>query len=261
MSKESINSFANHAPKPEWVQEFFDVGEDYWGDNTLNKKNQEPKLKIFFRDGGFTDAKGKSTPLFEIASHLGYRHPTTWGLFLANFTYNKQCRWYIENMDTGIFYSRSQISDLLINTEGVKPDDATSIINAYKRLCALPLGTALDFGFVEMEGKQISTLCRTKCNIEDNRVLLYALYKFTEKCNMDKEFHLSYLYDEEIERDGISPVRIFGLYEEEELKSMLLGLSSAYPNFINATFTNDLKTITLRDKTSDDVLNLFREEM
>lgn len=54
---------------------------------------------------------------------------------------------------------------------------------------------------------------------------------------------------------------MFGLYDEEELKSILLGLSSAYPEFINATFTNDLQTVTLRDKTSDDVLNLFREEL
>ena len=28
---------------------------------------------------------------------------------------------------------------------------------------------------------------------------------------------------------------------------------------INATFTNDLQTITLRDKTSSDVLSLFEE--
>jgi phosphoadenosine phosphosulfate reductase len=40
-----------------------------------------------------------------------------------------------------------------------------------------------------------------------------------------------------------------------------MGLSAAYPEFINATFTNDLKTITLRDKTSDDVLELFKEDM
>ena len=77
---------------------------------------------------------------------------------------------------------------------------------------------------------------------------------------MDREFHLSYLYDESVERDGVSPVRIFGLYEEDELKAKLLGLSSAYPDFINATFTNDLKTITLRDKTPNDVLNLFKED-
>ena len=78
---------------------------------------------------------------------------------------------------------------------------------------------------------------------------------------MDKEFHVSYLFNESVERDGVSPVRIFGLYDEEELKSILLGLSSAYPAFINATFTNDLQTITLRDKTSNDVLNLFKEEL
>lgn len=36
---------------------------------------------------------------------------------------------------------------------------------------------------------------------------------------------------------------MFGLYDEEELKSKLLGLSSAYPEFINAAFANDLKTI------------------
>ena len=76
---------------------------------------------------------------------------------------------------------------------------------------------------------------------------------------MDKEFHVSYLFNESVERDGVSPVRIFGLYDEEELKSILLGLSSAYPEFINATFTNDLQTIMLRDKSGEDVLNLFRE--
>ena len=53
----------------------------------------------------------------------------------------------------------------------------------------------------------------------------------------------------------------WNLYDEEELKTKLIGLSSAYPEFINATFTNDLKTITLRDKTSDDVLELFKEDM
>ena len=91
--------------------------------------------------------------------------------------------------------------------------------------------------------------------------LFYALYKFAEKCNRDKEFHVSYLFNESVERDGVSPVRIFGLYDEKELKSILLGLSSAYPEFINATFTNDLQTITLRDKTSTEVLNLFKEEL
>ena len=44
------------------------------------------------------------------------------------------------------------------------------------------------------------------------------------------------------------------------MKSILLGLSARYPDFIDATFTNDLDKITIKDKTSQDVLNLFKEE-
>lgn len=261
MRKESLNSFANHAPKPEWVHDFFDLGNDYWNsDNGLNQKLQIPMFKKFLRGCGLIDEKGETTLLFDIASspNYGWQSGTTWGLALANFAYNAQCKWYIMNMDIGIYYDRSHISDMLI-AEGVKKDDATSIINAFKRFCKLPLGTVFNFGYVEEKGRQINSLCRTKCVIEDNRIVLYALYVFAEKCNLDKEFRVSYLYDEIVERAGVSPVRIFGLYDEEELKSILLGLSSAYPEFINATFTNDLQTVTLRDKTSNDVLNLFKE--
>lgn len=263
MRKESLNSFANHAPKPEWVQNFFDLGNDYWKSaNGLNPKLQVPMFKKFLRGCGLVDAKGETTLLFDIvsSSKYGWQSGTTWGLALANFAYNVQCKWFITNMDIGKYYDRNYISDMLI-AEGVKKNDATSIINAYKRFCKLPLGTALNFGFVEEKGRQVNSLCRTKCIIEDNRIVLYALYVFAEKCNLDKEIRMSYLYDENVERNGVSPVRIFGLYDEEELKSILLGLSSAYPEFINATFTNDLQTITLRDKTSNDVLNLFKEEL
>ena len=141
--------------------------------------------------------------------------------------------------------------------EDMKEKAANSVIKSFKRIVNTPFGTVLNFGYVTDENDMV----RTKCSISDNRVVLYALYKFAEKCNLDKEFRVSYLYDEDVERDGISPVRILGLYDEEELKSILLGLSSAYPEFINATFTNDLQTITLRDKTSKDVLNLFKEEI
>lgn len=260
MKKESINSFANHAPKPNWVQEFFDLGNEYWEpDNNGLGKNQVPMFKRFLRECGVIDSKTVTTELFEIVSHKGWRDNTTWGLMLSNLAYNRQCRWYIENMDIGIYYERSHISDLLI-AEGVKKDDATSIINAFKRFCELPLGEVLNWGYVEENGRQITSLCRSKCNINDNRIVLYSLFLFKEKCNINNEFHVSYLFDESVQRDGVSPVRLFGLYDEEELRSILLGLSERYPAFINATYTNDLQTISLRDKTSADVLKLFEED-
>ena len=138
MKKASLNSFANHAPKPEWVQGFFDLGNDYWDSdkNTLNKKLQVPMFKKFLRGCGLIDDKGNTTLLFDIvsSSNYGWQNGTTWGLALSNFAYNAQCKWFIMNMDIGIYYNRSHISDMLI-AEGVKKDDATSIINAFKRFC------------------------------------------------------------------------------------------------------------------------------
>lgn len=159
-------------------------------------------------------------------------------------------------MDIGYFYEAALLKERLL-AEDIKVKAAYSVVKSFKRIVGTPFGTVLNFGYVTDDNYMV----RTKCSISDTRVVLYALYKFAEKCNLDKEFRVSYLYDEYVERDGVSPVRIFGLYDEEEMKSILLGLSSAYPEFINATFTNDLQTITLRDKTSYDVLSLFKERL
>jgi phosphoadenosine phosphosulfate reductase len=136
----------------------------------------------------------------------------------------------------------------------VKPKDAKSIAKSYKRLVETPLGTSLHWGFVTDKGD----LIRTKCSVSDPRVVLYGLYKFAEKCNEYKEFTLATLLNDSIDRDGISPTRIFGL-DREDMTPMLLGLTAKYPEFITASFTHDLEKITLaEDKSSEDVLNLFK---
>jgi phosphoadenosine phosphosulfate reductase len=109
-------------------------------------------------------------------------------------------------------------------------------------------------------------------------VVLYGLFKFAEKCNpirMEKpkekltegdkrddykEFTLGTLLNDSIDRDGISPTRIFGL-DREDMTPILIGLSAKYPEFINASFTHDLEKISLSgEKNSSDVLDLFKEE-
>ncbi len=250
----SLNSFADHAPKRDWLVSFFDLKEDFFTDHTLGPMMFD-MFRRFLRDAGLNE-KNHFTPFAELVCELGWETTTSLGLILVNLAMeNPQMAWYINNMDIGHFYEKAQIEDMLVSLD-VKPKDAKSIVKAYKRIVETPIGTSLNFGYVTDED-----MVRTKCIINDNRVVLYALYRFAEKCNLDKEFHVSYLYDESVDRDGISPVRIFGLYDEEELKSILLGLSSAYPAFINASFVNDLQTITLRDKTSEDVLNLFKEDL
>lgn len=251
----SLNSFADHAPKRDWLVSFFELKEDFFTEHTLGPMMYD-MFRRFLRDAGLNE-KNHFTKFAEMISNMGWETDVALGLIMTNLAYeNPQIAWYINNMDIGYFYERSQIEELLVSEE-VKPKDAKSIVKSYKRIMDTPFGTNLNFGYVTDDDDMV----RSKWSMSDNRVLLYALYKFVETCNLDKEFHLSYLFDESVERDGVSPVRMFGLYDEDELKSKLMGLSSAYPEFINATFTNDLKTITLRDKTSADVLELFKEDM
>lgn len=249
----TINCFDDHAPKRDWLVSFFELQNDFFSDHSLGP-NMFTHFKRFLRDAKLIDGN-KCTAFSELVCNIGWENDAALGLILVNLAFeNAQFEWYIKEMDIGIFYDSSEIKERLKALD-IKEKAANSIVKSFKRIVETPFGTVLDFGYTSD-----NDLVRSKCALTDNRVLLYALYKFVEKCNMDNEFHLSYLYDESVERDGISPVRIFGLYDEDDMKSRLLGLSAAYPDFINATFTNDLKTITLRSKTPDDVLDLFRED-
>jgi phosphoadenosine phosphosulfate reductase len=126
-------------------------------------------------------------------------------------------------------------------------------MNAFKRLTENPFGKVLHFGYVTTDGDFV----RTKCSVPDSRVVLYGLFKFAEKCNDYKEFTLTTLLNDGIDRDGVSPTRIFGL-DRDDMIPLLLGLSARYPDFITASFTHDLEKITLsKDKTSSDVLEQF----
>ena len=252
----SINSFTDHAPKRDWLVSFFDLKEDFFTEHTLGPAMFD-FFRRFLRDANLAD-KNHLTDFAMLIDEMGWENEASLGLILVNLAMeNPQIEWYIENLEIGIYYEREKIRERLLEA-GMKEKSADQIIRSYKRIVnETPFGTVLNFGYYSDE----EDLLRTKCVLGDNKVFLYALYKFAEKCNDYKEFHLSYLYDETIERDAVSPVKIFGLYDEEELKSILLGLSAAYPEFINAAFANDLKTITLRDKTSADVLDLFKEEI
>ena len=143
----------------------------------------------------------------------------------------------------------------MLVADGVKSEVAKSICGAFKRLTETHLGTILHFGHVTDDG----CLARTKCSVSDPRVVLYGLFKFAEKCGDYREFALSTLLNDDIERDGVSPTRIFGL-DREDMVPILEGLSVRYSSFINASFTHGLDRITLgADKTPQDVLDLFME--
>ena len=251
----TINCFDDHAPKRDWLVAFFDTKDEFFVDNALGP-NMFTHFKRFLKDAELINGN-KCTEFAYLVDEIGWDSETGLGLMLTNLVNNNaQFEWYVNQMNIDYYYDSKYLKDVLSSLD-LKEKAVNSVIKSYKRIVDTPFGTVLNFGYVSGDD-----FVRWKCRISDNRVVLYALYKFVEKCNLDnREFHLSYLFDEEIERDGTSPVRMFGIYDEEEWKSILLGLSARYPEFINATFTNDLKTISLKDKTSNDVLELFKEEL
>lgn len=250
----SLNSFAGHAPKPEWLRSFFELKEAFFTEHTLGPMMYD-MFRRFLRDASLNE-KNHFTTFAELISQIGWETDIAQGLILTNLVAeNPQIEWYVKTLDVGRAFSRNHVVEMLTAT-GLSDKAAKFIISDFKRLTMTPLGTNLRFGYVTDGGD----LVRTKCTVSDPRVVLYALYKFAEKCNDYKEFTLATLLNDSIDRDGISPTRIFGL-DREDMIPLLIGLSAKYPKFIIASFTHDLEKITLADdKTSSDVLDLFKGE-
>jgi len=252
--KKSLNTMSNHAPKTEWFIAFFEKKNDFFSEHNLGPE-QISFFKRLLKDAGLAE-KNQVTDFAEIISELGWSTDTAQGLILLNLVYkNPQIEWYVIYLDIGRMYARKEAEAMLV-AHDVKPPVAKSICGAFKRLTETPFGTTLRWGYVTEDGD----LVRTKCSVRDPRVVLYGLFKFAEKCNDYKEFTLATLLNDSIDRDGISPTRIFGL-DRDDMTPILLGLSAKYPEFITASFTHDLEKITLaKDKSSQDVLDLFKEE-
>ncbi|GHV54671.1 hypothetical protein FACS1894216_15160 [Synergistales bacterium] len=251
----SLNTFADHAPKFDWVRTFFEQRNKFLDENTLGPM-QISMFKRFLSDAMLI-SKNTVTGFAELVVKTGWESESVWGLILIHLAYNNpQIAWYIKNMNIGTVYLRKDIETML-TALSVSEKDSKSITKAFKRLCELPFGTKLNFGTVTEKGRQIETLARGKSTLADNRVVLYSLYKFAEACEGYYQFTLSRLLDHTIDSAGISPTQIFG-FNRDDMERFLNGLSAKYPDFINATFTHDLDKITLREeKTSADVLELF----
>jgi phosphoadenosine phosphosulfate reductase len=250
----SINSFADHAPKPEWLRSFFDLKNNFLTEHTLGPM-MISMFKRFLRDAELIE-NNKFSKTAQIVDQIGWESESAQGIILSNLAYNPQFEWYIKNLENGCEYPRKAVEDMLVAVD-VSEKDAKSIVKGFKRITETPIGTVLGFGHVTSKGRSINTLRRSACSVSDPKVILYSLYKFAEACGGYYQFTLTRLLNYTIDSDGISPTQIFGL-DRETMEPILIGLSAKYPDFISATFTHDLDKISLKDeKTSSDVLELF----
>lgn len=249
----SLNSYSHRAPKMEWIKQYFQFKNSFDENHTLGSQMYN-FFKRFLKDAKLLDNDGFSTTA-QIIDTLGLDDLASWGIIFTNLCYAPQVGWFVSTTAFDEEYSKQYLASAMIDA-GAKESWTNDIFSSLCRMAELPLGE-IGLGIIYREKNRAVSITRKTWKNPDPRVILYALYKFAENCGDYYQFTLSTLLDDSIERDGISPTRIFGL-DRDTMVPLLNGLSVNYPEFISASFSLGLETINLRsEKKSEDVLSLF----
>ena len=252
----SLNSYSHHAPKIDWINQYFKYKDDFDANHTLGSQMYN-FFKRFLRDAQLLDENGFSSTA-EIIDRIGLENDEAWGIMYVNLCYAVQVNWYVTHVNFDMEYTKNHLASMMVD-DGAKESWTGDIFSSIVRLTELPMGK-LGIGSPVKDKSRATGVLRSAWDEPNAKVVLYSLYRFAEACGDYYQFTLETLLDDSIERDGVSPGRIFGLNRETMVK-ILNGLTVNYPEFIQASFTLDLDTITLRptgaNLTSDDVLKLF----
>lgn len=260
----AIDRYSNMGIEFRWVEDYLANGDDFWASHSLGT-NMIKNLKSFLSDAGFVTGKKQTITQFgEKAIEKGANSDVTWGIAVCNLAYTSEFNWWMVNIPLHKTLSADEIKTLIRATEdGATENTVSHVVSAFKNIFYTNkyIGENIGLGCVDVTdkgGKRIlNSITRNPWSTPISEVILYALYKFAEACGDYHQFTLTYLMDESIERDGVSPTTIFGL-DRDTMIRILNGLSINYPEFISASFSFDLDTITLRkDKKSTDVLELL----
>ena len=258
----SVDRYGNIGIEYEWVVDYFTKKDGFWEDNELGT-NKIKNMKSFLSDAGITlPKKNTITPFGEKIATIGIETEAAWGIIISNLAYTAELNWWVMNTSCGMTYTPVQLQSML-SDKVASENSQKHIVSAFKNIFASNeiLGKALGLGVCLLKEKSSNRVLieiqRTTWQHPIPEVILYALFKFAEACDGYSQFSLSTLMDDSLERDGISPSRMFGL-DRDTMIGLLNNLSTHYPEFIRASFTLDLETITLsEDKSAEDVLNLF----
>ena len=256
----SIDRYGNMGIEFDWVREYFKSKDEFWTSPHSLGTNMVKNLKSFLNDSNITE-KNRFTDFGGIIDTIGIETTTAWGLIACNVAYTSEFNWWIKNIAFSYSYTPEAIFSLL--DDSMSKNSREHIVAAYRNIfiSITPLGNEIGMGVCDYDIKggkrRLNSVVRMPWNQPNPIVILYSLYKFAEACGDYYQFTLTRLLDHSIDSDGISPTEIFGL-DRETMMRLLNGLSINHPDFITASFTLDLDSITLNaDKTSADVLALL----
>ena len=248
---QSLNCFSHHAPKLDWLEQYFEFKNEFNEKNRLGS-NMFSFFKRFLRDADLLDGDG-FTRFAEIINDIGLDSDLSWALMLSNLAYNPQIGWYVKKIKFNETLSKEYVCSLLVD-DGADEKWVSDVWGSFGRFVDLGF-SRVGMGEAVKEKSKIVAIYRTPWENVDDRVVLYSLYKFAEACGNRRQFSLSELMNDSIEREGVSPTQIFGL-DKDTMEKVLNGLTFNYPDLIEARFTLGLDSITLKsDMSAAELLN------
>lgn len=241
-----LDRYYSFGIKENWLRVYFDYEgtSSFWksdGDGEVPNKKKDAFLN-FVKDAGLVDEdkslkgkeykyiKYKPNKFAEKMFSLGVDDESMWAYLMCNLVYaedSEEFRWFIKNIP---FSETSTPESIKLRLDEVMENDKSglgkrNICDALKSfLIKTPFGKQLGLGSVidyeekvSSNGRETITLnyfVRGSWKNPDEKVILYALYKFAEACGNYRQFTLTRLLDTSVESAGISPTQIFGLNRE-----------------------------------------------
>jgi len=256
MSTSNISRYQNFGFRLEWLEMFFEMGDDFWANERMGKY-MFISLKTWMKEAEITDKNTLTSTGLRLSTQAT-DSPVTWGVIYANIAYNSPIfNWYIRKLEYNQDYSNDEMITLLGDLYSLTvKKNALSSLKETLRLS--PVGWLLGQGECEMKGKQVVSVKKTGWQEPEPLVILYCMYLFAEHSDGLYSFTLSELLDDSDEREAMSPKLIFGT-DRETLLAILQGLANDHSEFIQVDFNKGImdNIFLVRDKSSSDVIDLI----
>lgn len=260
MSVKNISRYQNFGFRQEWLELYFETLDEFWTNERMGKY-MLVGFKTWLKEAGITE-NNALTKLGNKLLEFGSDSPITWGVIYSNLCYESPIiNWYARKIEVGRTYFADDLP-ILLGDEYSATVKKNALSSLKETLRLSPIGWLLLQGDCETKGKVVTSITKGSWYDLEPIVALYSLYLFAEHIDGGMySFTLSDLFDDNEEREALSPRIIFGL-GQDDMKPILQGLANNYPEFITVDFNKGImENIDLpagkNGKTALDVLSLI----
>lgn len=232
-----IGTFGIHE---EWLDEYFALTNDFWGNNSLGKK-QEDSFKAWLKDAGIIDGKRNITEFGEFCKeHYIDDSSLVWEIIWINFAYDSTLvHWFINEIHVDRQFDKPLLDQLALETFDGTKNTITYAIGGFMQIFKYsPIGEDLMQGVCDSNKTYIR---QSHVDISD-AAFAYSIYKYADSKGV-KSLRVNDFYQGWCET---GPAKEFCL-PKSIFERMLRKLNSASNRVLIAELNMGLDSITLRD--------------